>query len=370
MLAETGYSGGEVQLEHLLRHLQQRGHENHLVLPPRARFAAVAADLGVPVATLDLRRPLSTGAVARLRSHVRRLGPDVLHFGCGRSLLWGGLATVGIGTPVKVTTRRIDYPIGRSLYRGGRYRRLVDHVVANCRSVERRVLDAGVPRSRVTLVHEGIDVAPWREARADRDAARERLGLPADALVVSCAATLRPRKGQRLLVDAFARLAAERAGAVLVLAGAGSDLEMLRERAAQTGLGDRIRVPGPVSPVRDLYAASDVFTMPSFHEGLSNACLEAAAAGLPQVVTSVGGLPEIVEDGRHGFVVEPGDVASLADRLARLADDAALRARFGAAAQAHVTRTFTAARMAGGMESLFVRLVEERRAVAGAEVRS
>lgn len=361
VLAETGWSGGEVQLEHLVRHLHERGHENAFALLPGATFRRVAEELGRRVFDVNLRRPLRSGGLLAARRAIREFRPDVVHFGCGRSLLWGGLAARGIEGPVKVTTRRIDYPIGRGAFRGGRYRRLVDHVIANCEAVRRRVLEAGLPEDRVTLIHEGIEVGPWLEVRQDRAAARERLGLPAEALVVCCAATLRPRKGQRVLVEAFQRLAGRFPDALLVLAGDGTDRAALTELVAREGLAERVRIPGPIRPVRDLYGASDIGAMASYHEGLSNACLEQSAAGLPLVVTNVGGLPEIVDDGVTGFVVEPGDIAGFEDRIGRLLGDDALRARTGEAGRRRTAERFTAARMARRTEELLIRLCAARR---------
>lgn len=97
--------------------------------------------------------------------------------------------------------------------------------------------------------------------------------------------------------------------------------------------------------------------MPSFHEGLSNACLEASAAGLPLVVSAVGGLPEIVQDGVTGAVVPPGDPDALSVALERFAVDAEARARAGAAGAERTAALFTAERMAQGMEQLFERLL-------------
>ena len=128
--------------------------------------------------------------------------PDIVHFGCGRSLLWGGLMSAGIKGPKRVTTRRIDYPIGGGL-RAMRYRHLVHHVVVNCRSVYDRVRGAGVPRERITLIYEGVDGAAWRGVRGHRELSRVRLDLPKHAVVISQAATLTPRKGQIYLLEAF-----------------------------------------------------------------------------------------------------------------------------------------------------------------------
>lgn len=359
VLAETGYSGGEVQLEHLVAHLQAQGHANTLLLPPGAKFEAVARRLGAQVRLAPLRTPWSPGLWRGVRDALRAEAPDVLHFGCGRSLLWAGLAACRQAVPLRITTRRIDYPIGGGL-RGARYRKLVDHVVANCSSVLARVRESGVAEDRVSLVHEGIDLSPWQGILRDRARARAALELPDEAVVVSCAASLRPRKGQAVLIDAFAALAEQHPHAVLVLAGEGTDAATLRARADRLGLGARVRLPGAIRPVQQLYAASDVFCMPSFHEGLSNACLEASAAGLPLVVSAVGGLPEIVADQVTGAVVPPGDSPALARALAAQLGDAGLRARYGAAGAQRTAAMFTHTKMAREMEALFMRLLQAR----------
>ncbi|MCC6670755.1 MAG: glycosyltransferase family 4 protein [Planctomycetes bacterium] len=352
VLAERGWSGGEEQLRFLVEHLVRKGHVNALALVPGAAFARVAEAHGLPVHWVDLRRPWHPRTWAAMRHAVNDAAPEILHFGCGRSLVAGGLLTLGQRVRVRVTTRRIDYPIGRWL-RGWRYRRLVHHVIANCDGVARRVLEAGVPRQQVSVVHEGIEFGPFGDLRSRRAAARALLGLPADALVASCAATLRPRKGQALLVQALARIAADFPGAVLVLAGEGPDRARLQALAARTGLAGAVRVPGPIRPIQDLYAASDVFCMPSYHEGLSNAVLEASASGLPCLVSRAGGLPEIVADGVTGRVVPTGDIAALAEGLRSLFADPGARARMGEAGAARTRSTFPASRMAQKMEDLF-----------------
>ena len=356
VLAERGFSGGEVQLKHLVEYLHARGHENAFVLAPGAQFAAVATGIGAPITWVNLRRPLWPGTRWRLLAAVRDAGPDVLHFGCGRSLLWGGWWLRHCGVPLRITTRRIDYPIRKSWWHGGRYRALVDHTVANCKSVQRAVLASGVPSDRVSLVHEGIDTSAW-DLLPDREGARERLGLSQDATVISCAATLRPRKGQRLLIRAFCKVAAEFDNAFLVLAGEGPDRDTLGKAAHDSGFGARIFLPGAVRPVADLYAASDLFCMTSFNEGLSNACLEASAAGLPLVVSDVGGLPEIVEHGVTGAVVAPGDVDGLAEALIGYLGDSDQRYAMGCAGAQRVRRLFQHTKMSEKMEELFETLL-------------
>jgi len=360
LLAETGFSGGEGQLSLILEHFQRRGHHNEVVLHPGARFAATAERLGAPVHYAPLRRWWRPDLWPRLRGILRRTRPDVLHFACSRSLVVGGIAALGRTARAKFTIRRIDYPIRRGLLGGLRYVWLVDHVVAICAAIENRLRDGGVPAGHISLVYDGIDPEPWLGQQSRRAEARAAQGLPGDALVISCAGVLRPRKGQAVLIDALAELAAEFPAAVLLLAGDGPDRASLLARAAGLGLQGRVFLPGRVQPVQDVYAASDIFCMPSFHEGLCNACLEAGFAALPQVVSSAGGNGEIVVDGATGAVVPPGDAKALASALLRYLRDPELRASHGAAGRERCLEKFTADHVGPELEALCNRLLERR----------
>lgn len=356
VLAEKGYSGGEAQLRLLIEHFARSGHENHVLLAPGAKFAAVARELGVPVHEAPLRRWWRPDLWWKLRATYRRVDPDVIHFACGRSLILGGLAAIGT-SPKKLTIRRIDYPIRRGLLGGFRYTTLCDHTVAICDAIRRRLLAAGVSDRNITLVYDGIDPQPWTGLLQQQTAARARLGIAPDAQVISCAGVLRPRKGQHVLIDAFARVAAAFPKAVLFLAGGGSELQRLRAQADRLGLGARVFLPGPVRPVHDVYAASDLFVMPSFHEGLCNACLEAGFAALPQVVSDAGGNAEIVADGATGAVVPKGDAPALAAALSRYLADPALGRAHGQAGRERCLRLFTAARLGPEVEAVVQRLL-------------
>ena len=108
-------------------------------------------------------------------------------------------------------------------------------------------------------------------------------------------------------------------------------MEKLKQQVQRLGLGERVRLPGRVSPVHDVYAASDVFTMPSFHEGLCNACLEASFAALPPAVLTTCGNAEIVVDGETGLLFRAGDVDDLASKLGAVVRDREASRRIGAA---------------------------------------
>jgi glycosyltransferase involved in cell wall biosynthesis len=302
VLAEKGYSGGEVQLRMLIEHFADRGFDNAVLLAPGAKFRAAAEELGIPVFEAPLRRWWRPDLWHRIKSAYRAFDPDVMHFADGRSLYLGGLVARRHRAKT-FTIRRIDYPVRKGLLGGFRYTWLCDHTIAICDAIRRRLLAAGVPAERITLVYDGLDPKPWLGLREQRTEARERLGVPATAQLIALAGVLRPRKGQHVLIDAFAQLANEFPAAILFLAGGGSEHARLVGQAQRLGLAERVRLPGPVRPVHDVYAAADVFVMPGFHVGLCNACLEAGFAALPLVVSDAGGNGAIDVDGETGAVV-------------------------------------------------------------------
>lgn len=162
------------------------------------------------------------------------------------------------------------------------------------------------------------------------------------------------RKGSYDLLDAAARIAARQPALRLLLGGDG-ELDEVRARAAQLGIADRVDLLGWVRGEykERLLATAALYVLPSYNEGLPVSVLEAMGAGLPILTTPVGGIPEAVTDGVEGFLVEPGDVAALADRLERLLGDPALAQRMGEAARHKVETAFSANAVIPQVEAVY-----------------
>jgi glycosyltransferase involved in cell wall biosynthesis len=189
-----------------------------------------------------------------------------------------------------------------------------------------------VPAGCATTVLNGIPVERFRWSPERRRLARERLGVPEEALLIGAVGRLVDLKNHRLLIELMPRLLARHASLRLVLIGSGPLEAELRQQAQASGAGDRIIITGQRRDVADLTPGFDIFAMPSLTEGLSIALLEACATRLAIVATSVGGNPEIVRDGQTGLLVPPGESEPLLAALDRLLGDAALRERFSQAA--------------------------------------
>jgi glycosyltransferase involved in cell wall biosynthesis len=136
-------------------------------------------------------------------------------------------------------------------------------------------------------------------------------------------------KGQADLVRAFATLTASGGPTRLLLIGDGEELQPLQRLCAELGVAERVVFSGWREDVGDVLRAVDLFVLPSLNEGMGKALVEAMYIGLPLVATRVGGVPDLVVDGRHGLLVPPGQPEALGQALTRLWKDAALRDRLG-----------------------------------------
>ena len=209
--------------------------------------------------------------------------------------------------------------------------------------------------ARVHVIPNGIDAARFAPRPEAGRRTRAELGISEDAWVVGTVGRLSPEKNQALLVDAMTPLLG--AQRQLVIVGDGPEREPLSLRIAATWRAEFVRMTGARSDVENVLAAFDAFALTSSSEGLPLVLLEAMAMRLPVVSTAVGGIPDLVEPGVTGFLVESGDRLALSDRLAWLATRPPMALEVADVAQQRVLERHTMQRMAKEYEALYVRLL-------------
>lgn len=210
----------------------------------------------------------------------------------------------------------------------------------------------GVPARYCVVIRSGVDLARFDPSLPRADA-RRRAGLPADGPLVVAVASLRPVKNHPLLLRAFARATSGHPGARLFVAGDGPERPALEALAAELGVSARAHYAGLREDVPLLYRAADVAVLGSVSEALPVSLIEAGACATPVVATRVGSVPDVVEDGVTGWVVDSGDEAAFASRLEDLLEDSARREAFGAAARRRVEACFDERVMLDAFVDLF-----------------
>lgn len=284
-----------------------------------------------------------------LRRVVREQQVDVLHTHGVDADLIGALAVCGTGV-IQLCHLHITPPAGGAgSWKSRLRRRLLRRLTSRARTRFIAVSDAvreqmaayyGIPLERITTVRNGVRVAEFSvEAAPPRAASGE--------LIIGAAGRLEPMKGFEFLIDAAARLRQQGVPFQLKIAGSGQRRDALQALARSHGIEQQVEFLGQVTDMPAFYRRLSVFVLPSVStEGLPLVVLEAMAMGLPVVATRLAGAPEVIEDGRTGVLLPPGDSASLAAALARLAADRAQLSRLAAAGAAHVRSHFTVERAA------------------------
>ena len=353
----AGYYGGEVCVAALARGLAARGHEVSLVTRPHSALADRLEGGPVQIRRRSLVGWWEPWGVASLAAWLRRSGAEILHTHLPRDHYLAACAT--LGTPVvNVGTRHQLHcfrhrPLKRPFL--GRLSAMVAVSNAVARGLKRQdVLD---PR-RVVVIPNGVEDAAAGAAPIDL---RRLAGVSAEAPVVGAVGRLCPSKGLEVLLRAAAILRPHHPELRILLVGdaprgSGHAAELSR-LAAKLGLGGAVVFCGYVPEAERGMADLDVLAVCSAAEPCGLVSLEAMTRGVPVVATTTGGSPELVRDGREGYLVNPGDPTALAARLDRLLRDPELRSELGRRGQERVRRHFALAGMLDATEDLYHRLL-------------
>ncbi len=335
MIGQLGLGGTEQQVALLACGLHERGIDTSVLVMfdggPREEALRQA---GVPVIYLGFRRfttlrnmPANVAAFLALVRRLRQDRVDVLHAFLFHSYVTAAAAARIARVPVLVAGRRSlgffkqDRPFLLAAERLAT--RGTDLLIANAQAVaEDTRAHERVPEEKITVVYNGLPEAAFAELAP--------ASIQAPHPVLLCVANLKPYKGQRYLLEAAGQLRARGRPCTLILVGDGEERSALERQAQRLGID--VRFPGASADTGPLLARADVVVLPSLSEGMSNAVMEAMAAGRPIVATDVGGTPELLRD--RGMLVPPGDPPALAAAIEQLLADPARAAALGQRARA------------------------------------
>jgi len=332
--------------------LLRRGHDVLLVCQPGSEVEARARSSGIPTWALPMAGWRLFPSALRLARRLRRERFDIVHAHGARDHLLAAIAIRLSPRMPLVRTKHNLTPVKRPLL----YRHLTHHMIAVSRSAQRTLVQAGIPPERVSVIHDGIDLARFSPSAQDRSA-RGELGIGPEEFVAGTTGRLASRSKDVATLLRAARLVLDQAPRVRFLLVGRSDAG-LEEMARDMGLGKRVLFTGFREDVPALLSAMDLYLQTSIREALSSSVLEAMAMARPVVATRVGGIPEVVSEGETGYLCEPGDANGLARAVLRLMEDGDLRLSMGSRARRRVERLFSAQGKAERVEGLYRALLE------------
>jgi glycosyltransferase involved in cell wall biosynthesis len=364
---ELSFGGGESQVLGLTIALMEAGHRADLICDPGGQLWQRAHTAGVICHPLRIRNSIDVVAGLKLRGYLSHNQYDVVHFHTARAHALAPYACGRAGA--LVVTRRMDYAPNQ-IFAPWLFNRAVDGVAAISPAVADALARSGVATDRIAIIPSGVDCERFHPpAAAERERARGELGLVPGDLAVGTVGMLETRKGQRYLIEAMELLCGDGANAAAAvptenlrcfIAGTGALEDAMASEIAARRLGDSVHLMGVIDDSRALLWALDIFAMPSLHEGLGVAALEAMACGLPVVASTTGGLVDAVEDGVSGMQVPVGDARALANAIDLLAASAESRVAMGAAGRNRVIEKFAIEAMARGTLALYHACLENR----------
>jgi glycosyltransferase involved in cell wall biosynthesis len=341
VIGSLNVGGTERHLAQVAARLKQRGWEPEVFaissdgpLAPHLKAAKVRIHgIALPkwlVAAIGNERLrarvglLATAFVLVLTLWRRR--PHAIHFFLPAAYIVGGLASMLSFVPARIMSRRSLATYQRKHQLFARIERRLHPrmslVCGNSQAVVAELRDEGIDPAKLRLIYNGIDTEIY-EQPFDRDSARGALGIAPNATVFVIVANLIPYKGHGDLIAAFSRIKSKlRDPWFLFCLGRDDGIAFqLQSQINEAGLQENIQLMGARSDVPDFLRLADIGILCSHEEGFSNAILEGMAAGLPMVVTNVGGNAEAVVDGQTGYVVPPHDSAALGEALLKLANN-------------------------------------------------
>ena len=379
VIARLNVGGPALHVAYLTAGLAERGYDTTLVAGSLAfgeeSMAAVAHARGVQVESLDeLSREVSlfhdARATLRLARLIRSERPAILHTHTAKAGAVGRVAALLSGDarpPVIVHTfhghvlRGYFNPVTTLFFRTLErwLARISTTLIAVSPEVRDDLVRLGVaPASKFEVIRLGVELEErvTRE-RPTRAETRRLLGVGENAFVVGWVGRMTAVKRTEDVVRTLHRLVEREVDAYMCFVGDGPDRGEAERVAHELGVARRCLFLGYQDDVARFYEAVDAVVLPSANEGTPVTVIEALAARRPAVATRVGGLPDVVDEGVDGFLVDVGDVDGLAERLAELATDSERRARMGDEGRRRVVERYGVERLVDDIDALYRRLL-------------
>ena len=350
VLTSFDAGGTERQMTELIRRIDRNRFDLHVACFRReGQWLTRVEASGVPIDTFPLGSLTSLWTVRQLHAFSRWCARNRLQvlqtcdiYGNIFALPGAALARV----PVRIGSRRgIVSPTGRrSLLTLQRHAyRAADRVVANSVAAGDALVAEGIPREKVVVIPNGIDLEPF-------DAPRTSGPGP----VVTTVANLRQGKGHDVLLRAAAHVLRQRPDVRFQFVGDGPLRGQLEQEADDLAIAAAVTFLGHRSDVATILRGTTIFAFPSLMEAFPNGVMEAMAAEVAVVASAVGGIPELVEHAQNGLLVPPGDDAALAAALLSLLGDPARARALAMAGRQTIEQRYSFERMVGDFEALYL----------------
>lgn len=352
VITQRRFSGAERICLSLCEELQNRGHRIRLLCKQGGQMADEARARAIEVDTPGISGKFNLMAPGRIIRAAREINADLIHTHLSTASLMGGIAGKLSGIPVLGHVHALNT---------WHYYRFSDMLATCSAGVAEHIIRQGAPSERIRVVLNGIDLRRFDHVPNQQDC-RKKLGIQADEQVIACVAHLSAKKGQGYLLKSIAMLQDSFPNLRCLLVGEGDLHGELQKQAIELNIADRVELLGYRSDVLDVMNTADIVVLPSIaKEGLGLVLVEAALLGIPTIGSDAPGIDEAVQNRVSGILVPPANAEELADKIAELLSNQALRQQLGEAGKRRAVELFSLDSMVGTMESVYNELTGRTR---------
>lgn len=362
VIPSLGVGGAERQLVHLLRGLI-RDHELTVVCTRQnGALVGEVRRIGAMVHVL----PSWSGWDFRLEFRLKRLfrnhRPDIVHTFLFGFELFANRAAHACEVPVIISTRRelAQWKKRRHIHIQQWANRYTDCIVANSKAVADFAIKQEQADSRLfRVIYNGVEPEAFT-TKIESHLIRERYKIPFHTHVIGTVANFSPDKDYPLFIETAAELIRRRPDVHFIAVGTGPNRKLFEQTIRRRGFHERFTILSTLEELADIYSVMNVFVLCSKSEGFPNTILEAMAAGKPVVAPAVGGIPEMLQDGTTGRLVDSRKPSDFADTIEWFLDHPERRTAIGQHAQQHVQSEFPIAKMVNAHRRLYTELLEQK----------
>ena len=348
------WGGGEQQTAYLAEGLAARGHRIYLAArPDGALHTKLHPSNNLTCLPLALGGEWDIRSAWRLSRLMISENIDIIHAHTGHAHTLACLARRMAGRARVIVSRRVAFPPRQNPLSRFKYR-CPDCYIAISDCVAQALMAFGVPESKVTVVHSGIDMQRFTE----EPLSRREIGVPEGVPLLGAVGSLVEAKDHATLIAAMRIVVDTEPLIRLVIAGEGPLRTEIELQILHLGLEDNVILLGHRTDIPQLLAALDVFVMSSVSEGLGTSVLDALACGLPVVATQAGGIPEMIHNGETGILVPTGNPEALAEGLLRLLRDGTAARAMAQRGKALVAEKFTVEAMVRGTVDVYEKVLD------------
>jgi glycosyltransferase involved in cell wall biosynthesis len=327
LISSSGFLGAENVVLELSKETAKQGYwvtigilENrnnlHMELAKKAR------EEGMKVQIFPCKGRFDTKTIKSIRNFIDREQPNILHSHGYKSNFYAWRALSGRKIPWIITNHGKRIGIALSVYNRLNivFMKKADKVVAVSQVLADEMKQQGISSTRMHIIDNGVNLERFANQRGDNDL-RKSFGLDGNHKLFGTIGSLTEEKGHVYLIEAAQQVTQKYPECRFLIVGDGRQRQVLEERTADLGLSDKVIFTGSRKDVPEILAMLDAFVLPSLKEGLPMALLEAMASKVPVIATSVGAIPQVLENGINGLLIPPKNSDSIAEAINTMLSD-------------------------------------------------